>query len=74
VLCRDYDIPFFAIFAVKNAETGTEYKQEGLFPAVKEISLTDDKIRECSHIMHNYSTVNEINLPDQDMDFPTELN
>lgn len=72
-LCREHEIPFIAAFAVKNTDEGTEYVQEGLFPAVRNISLKDDKIREISHIMHNYNTVNAMDVPEIDTDFPSEI-
>lgn len=72
-LCKESNIPFFAVFAVQNGEKGTKYIQEGIFPAVREIALKDDKIREISHIMHNYSTVDTIDIPEIDTDFPSTL-
>lgn len=56
-LCQIYKVPMFASVAVKNDETGTEYKNITYGTSSNFIQLTDDQIKRHILVANGFCTV-----------------
>ncbi len=72
-ICNRNDIPFISVFATENTEDKTYYQLDGLMPGVKDMKLSDNKLREIYMIVSDYRSEGKIDIDDEDDSFPEEL-